>query len=203
MRTEGEGEAQERLSGGRRFRPPPRLLPGSRPGIRVQEAGGDSEDRNMGPAGCVFLLPLLLGISGELGVKRALAGASGALVNKKPSWGSPTLPPFSLQAQMRRNPKILSSQVRRRLRVHVPGEHGKGPGAEERTPAWGGGAGAGSRGRPPGLSPLRRQSAGGPRFYLASSPAWRPTWGSGPGRSASARACLTSVPLPSSQSSGC
>nr|XP_014335809.1 PREDICTED: polyserase-2-like [Bos mutus] len=151
VRTEGEGEAQERLRRGRRFRPPPRLLPGSRPGIRVQKAGGDSEDRNMGPAGCVFLLPLLLGISGELGVKRALAGASGALVNKKPSWGSPTLPPFSLQAQMRKNPKILSSQVRRRLRVHVPGEHGKGPGAEERTPAWGGGAGAGSRGR--GSSP--------------------------------------------------
>ena len=33
---------------------------------RKQEEGGDSEERNMGPAGCVFLLPLLLGVSGEL-----------------------------------------------------------------------------------------------------------------------------------------
>ena len=196
MRTEEEGEAQERLS------PPPRLLPRSRPGIRVQKAGGDSEDRNMGPAGCVFLLPLLLGISGELGMKRALAGALGALVNKKPSWGSPTLPSFSAGTDEEEPKDLVKSS---KAPPQGPRARGARKGAWCRGEDTGVGRQGGGRvpGRPPGLSLLRRQSAGGLRFYLASSPAWRPTWGSGPGRSASAKACLTSVPPPSSQSSGC
>lgn len=55
----------------------------------------------------------------------------------------------------------------------------------------------------PDLSLLCRQSVGGLQSQLALPQAWRPTWGSGPGRSASATACFTSVRPPSSHSGGC
>eukprot|EP00069_Balaena_mysticetus_P014981 bmy_09118T0 len=76
------------------------------------------------------------------------------------------------------------------------GAGGWGEGGGRRGHQCGEGAGL------PGLSPLCPQSVGGPRSYLALPQARRPTWGSGPGRSATARACFTSVWPPSSESSG-
>lgn len=67
----------------------------------------------------------------------------------------------------------------------------------------GGGRRAGLWADLPCLSPLCWQSAGALLSHLALPRAGRPTWASGPGRSASARACFTSVQPPSSQSSGC
>lgn len=53
------------------------------------------------------------------------------------------------------------------------------------------------------FSPLYWQSVGGLQSHPALPQAGRPTWGSGPGRSASARVCSISVQPPSFRHSGC
>lgn len=71
-----EEEEARTTGGGEAVPAPPRLLPGSRPGIRVKREEGRETLRGEkhGPCGLVFLLPLLLGSQVNSWGERVLAG---------------------------------------------------------------------------------------------------------------------------------
>lgn len=85
----------------------------------------------MGPAGCVFLLPLLLGISGEL---LELRGPGGGAPWNKNRHGIPHNLPFLSLGTDEEEPENLVSQVRRPTQGQHPWvDQRKGTGAKEKS----------------------------------------------------------------------